>query len=391
MLTYVVSHENQKYVMQAVEELGRQVVNAVTANEFDYCAFMRQEAAQLGLIQELVVDADLAGAREDEFMQALVDFKMLYDARLIILAIGREPGDGLLDRIFSNGIYDIVTSVTNPADEIKKCLSEGYSYRDSIRFKTDGTAENKKSGKNAVRTVVKEKVVVKDRILKEACKVTVGFCGAQRRIGTTHMALNAASRLRANGFQVAAIEAAEKEESDFMAIADAYGCEVTDTGCFTLDGIDFYPKKTPQDIPGVMSAKYNFFVIDFGCFRDGMSGELLRCTLPVVAAGAKPWEVAALNGVFSRLEETALKELCYIFQFVPEDNRPDILENMAPLEQVYFSGYAPDPFGKEPQEALQELLKDYMPQEKAREKKRLNLKRIGGLLNHENRKKNKPE
>lgn len=145
MITYIVSYEKQRYVNQAVEETQQTIMNAIAGGEFDFLSFVKQQSEQIQVVSHILIDLDALKDSDEEFKQAINSFRMLYQAKIIILASGRSAGDTLLHDIFCTGIYDIITSSDEElAEEIKHCIVKGMTFKDSLKYKIEETEKDTK-------------------------------------------------------------------------------------------------------------------------------------------------------------------------------------------------------------------------------------------------------
>lgn len=370
MITYIVSYEKQRYVNQAVEETQQTIMNAIAGGEFDFLSFVKQQSEQIQVVSHILIDLDALKDSDEEFKQAINSFRMLYQAKIIILASGRSAGDTLLHDIFCTGIYDIITSSDEElAEEIKHCIVKGMTFKDSLKYKIEETEKDTKE-KNGRKPapVIKEKIIVKNKIQKTAYKETIGFAGAQNRIGVTHNAIMCAKALQRKGFRVALVESM-KEESAFISIKESYDVEEENEEYFQMQGICFYPNCFLQKLSYVLTQDFNFIVIDFGTYSESMVHEFMRCTIPVIVSGSKAWELEQMNGIFESQELPVLKSYHYLFNFTSGEVQEEIRFNMEPMEHVYFQEYIPDPFSDTVSQAFGEILKGYMTEEKVKTEK----------------------
>lgn len=371
MITYIVSFEKQRYVSQAVEETEQAVMNAIVEGDFDFSNFVKQQSEQIQVLSHLLIDLDAVKDSEEDFIQAINNFRMLYKAKIIILASGRIPGDRLLHDIFCTGIYDIaVSSGEELAADIRHCIKEGMTFKDSLKFKTDGPEKEGREGAGR-KTVpeTREKIIVKSKIQKTASKETIGFSGTQNRIGVTHNAIVCAKYLQKRGFRVALVES-PREESALLKIQDSYELDGGQNEYFQIQGISFYPDYELHKLSYVLTQDYNFVVIDFGLYTKEITSEFMRCALPVIVSGSKAWELEKMNRVFESQDLSILKSYYYMFNFTAEEVREEIRLNMQPMEHVCFQDYIPDPFSDQPSQAFDEMLKEYMPEERIMNEKR---------------------
>ena len=114
---------------------------------------------------------------------------------------------------------------------------------------------------------------------------TIGFFGADAGVGTTHLALAAAS------FAVAerGIPAAVVELSDKPCIA-ALDAKPGERDFFTADGVGYYPRASFERMPELLHGPYPYLMLDLGCKAEGWQ-EFLRCDLRYIVASLSLWRI----------------------------------------------------------------------------------------------------
>ena len=60
--------------------------------------------------QILAVDLSIVSNTDYEILNFFLKFRQLYDAKIIIVAIGRKVGDLILSKLVSDGIFNFITS-----------------------------------------------------------------------------------------------------------------------------------------------------------------------------------------------------------------------------------------------------------------------------------------
>ena len=363
MMSFIVSYDHQKVMTQVAEITDEQIMDAIVSNNFQLNDYIKKQDSILQATRNFVVDLEAVDNDPQMVVDAINSYLILYAGKLIIIASGRHPGDPLLSQIVSMGIYNICTSEDKEAlaEEIVYCIQSGKNYRDSGKFL------NVTDTKPAENTA-KEKIIVKNQTtvkrIADANKVSIGVSGTQSRIGTTTLAMHLAEVVKKRNFHACVVEVLENgKTSDFLSFMDSYDIEYKGEGIFQMDGIDYFSGCDLKSLPDIIAANYNFIVIDFGVFRKDIVSEFSRCTIPLLLAGTKPWEMPAVNHVFGQLDQKILEGVSFVFNFTPDNLRDDVRSGMQPLKKILFQPYHPDPFDTTSQSVADELLTRYMSSE----------------------------
>lgn len=361
-------------------------MSALVSNEFDFSDYVKKQAGQIENCKVLVVDIDAIKDAPDEFLQALNNCRMLCTTRIIILASGRVPGDENLNNAFCSGIYDIIVAENEAIEsELKHCILKGKKFKDSVRFQTIEKVEEE----NKPNTIIKEKLIVKNKVRKVANKETIGFIGVQSRTGVTHNTIVCAEYLKEYSFSVAVIEIKRDKPSDYKIIKEWFEIDNGDSSQFTLHDIDFYPDCELDDLHLILSKNYSFFLIDFGVYRKELENEFIRTGIPIVVGCSKPWEIENMNNIFSKIHIDFLQEFNYLFNFTQEDEKESLQENMKPMHKIFFQDYLENPFNGKEEGTFKTILKEYLPEVRISSSGNNFFNKIGGLLKKNDRKEEK--
>lgn len=201
--------------------------------EFSLKKFVIHEMKNLDHYSYVVVDLDALNDSEDEIIEAVIAFNMLYNPRLIILA--KEISNLFLYRIINEAnIYDIVINKEDKdfIETFRMCLEEGEQYRSNVR------------------SYVK-KINLKYSFPNEDVKILVGGIGSN--FNTTKTAINIATFLSEIG---AKVSFTEYNTGYLQKISKYYGFEDN-----SYKDISFFFN---GDIP----LNYNFNVIDIGILKE---------------------------------------------------------------------------------------------------------------------------
>lgn len=356
MIVYISSYRYKAIIEKAVTESGQAVLDSAVEERLEFRKYIKGQVNQYRLVTTLVVDLTCLADSETELAQAFSDFRLLFDeAQVIAFAPGREAGDTLLASLFQMGIYDLLVGGEDELEQgLRESLARRRSYRDSLGFRGEA-ASTGGAGE------VKEKIIIQNSILPTFRKITVGVLGAQGRIGTTHITIWMACFLAAQGYRVAAVECAGNPA--YPAIADSYEEVEQAAFGFRLQGVDFYPGRSPDGIAQIQQEDYHFILIDFGEAQPGRKADYGKCVRLAAVSGTRAWELDHIFKVFELFGEER-QRLDYIFNLADPGLEEGIRSNMEGLP-VYFSGFHPDCFRVSEdgqQEWMKGLFAEYLPQ-----------------------------
>ena len=175
----MITKENEKLISEVCLENNIEDYQILTtvANLYNFTV---TELKSLNNFTQLVIDITSINDTEKQLIDAIVTLKTIYmNLRITILAIGYQPGNTLLSKLFSESIFNFVTATEyhTQKEEFRKCLTVGNSYSDSIGYRYK---ENNKDTQ-------KSKVIIKKEYSKKRNSVRIGVVGTQTHIGTTHL------------------------------------------------------------------------------------------------------------------------------------------------------------------------------------------------------------
>ncbi len=343
--------------------------------------------------QILAVDLAIVSNTDDEILDFFLKFRQLYDAKIIIVAIGKKVGDLILSKLVSDGIFNFITSEDDflQKEEIKGCILGNNGYKDCVKFKIqEPTKEIKKTNKldkikdffNKAKiekqpkikyqqektepkpTIIeKEKIIEREKIVEKKVlvkpkinKLKIAVCGVCERMGTTTQAFLIANYLIKYGFNACYIEFNKKDV--IKNIKNFYDVLVDDKNRkISYKDLDIFANVTFEDLPQILSMNYEAFIFDYGEFLQTSEESFASADIRIVVSGAKFWEEKYIQNVFKICH--IYNDINFIFNFVDEDDRKFIVENMEDLK-VYFSDYAPNIFKIYNEEIYNEIFKDYL-------------------------------
>lgn len=210
----------------------RKMIVKKLLGEFSLKKFVIHEMKNLDHYSYVVVDLDALNDSEDEIIEAVIAFKMLYSPRLIILA--RDISMLLLYRIVNEAeFFDIVINKEdNFMEDFIMCFEDSEEYGKSIR------------------TYVK-KINLKYSFPYENVKILVGGIGSS--FNTTKTAVNISTFLSEIG---AKVSFTEYNIGYLQKISKYYGFEDN-----SYKDIEFF-------FNGDVPVSFNFNVIDIGLLKE---------------------------------------------------------------------------------------------------------------------------
>ncbi len=343
--------------------------------------------------QILAVDLSIVSNTDDEILNFFLKFRQLYDAKIIIVAIGKKVGDLILSKLVSDGIFNFITSEDDflQKEEIKACILGNNGYKDCVKFKIqEPTKEIEKTNKldkikdffnkakiekqpkikyqqektESKPTIIeKEKIIEREKIVEKKVlvkpkinKLKIAVCGVCERMGATTQAFLIANYLIKYGFNACYIEFNKKDV--VKNIKTFYDVLVDDKNRkISYKDLDIFANVTFEDLPKILSMNYEAFIFDYGEFLHTSEESFASADVRVVVSGAKFWEEKYIQNVFKICH--IYNDINFIFNFVDEAEQGFILKNMEELK-VYFSDYAPNIFKIYNEEIYNEIFKDYL-------------------------------
>ena len=364
----------------------------------------------------LAVDLSIIGNTDDEILEFFLKFRQLYDAKIVIVAIGRKVGDILLSKLVSESIFNFIISEDTflQKEEIKKCILGNNEYKDCVKFKVVEVTQNKENSnklniikgfldkinkskidnelpkngelsntddkkllENSIKENVKqedkepvkpqiiEKIIEREKVVEKKVivrpkininKLKIAVCGTCSRMGATTQAFLIANYLVKYKFNTCYIEANGK--NSLSNIKNFYEVSVDDKNKkISYKWLDIFANVTLEDLPNILSMNYEVFVFDYGEFLNTFEESFASADIRVVVSGAKFWEEEYIRNVFKICN--TYKDINFIFNFVDEDEKEFVLKNMKGLK-VYFSEYCPNIFKVYNEKIYKDILKNYL-------------------------------
>lgn len=299
------------------------------AGEFHLYRFVTRDMRSFAHITRLVIDLSSIRDTEKEIIDALSAFRTMYDARIIILADGRKPGDAFLSTLFDEGIRNFITSesIEGMRLEILDCLSDGgMRYEDALRFRIKEVTEGQA-----------EAVPMLSGNYRFTCNgLKVMVAGSTSKTGTTTVALNLAHFLANLGAATAYLEANEHGHILTLPIMHK-GIQEANGGIYEYKGVRYYPARQKYRF-----GDYQFNIIDIGVLKPELMELYRQADCRILCAPGKPYGLQDLLGVLNLLGESTANVLVHS---TPDNSREEFRRIVSSQNrQAFFPGYSPDLF-----------------------------------------------
>mgnify|MGYP002542490085 FL=1 len=316
----------QRLLEQDAEEISHLVYDMRVIGNIDQSlGLLERICVTISGIKIIVVAEGLSS--DSAFMR---DILTLVPAEQIVTNHGAE-----LKRVLNAMLCDaglIKDDQSEPPEEVPPALSEETSV-----------AEPASAGEVVIppsqvdRETARAHLILPKPRLRGRNATTIAVCGAGHRIGTTSQAMQLCLYVKAMGYKAAVIEMAESSLTPYTQISDEV--VLFDTKHFRIEGTDIYNDKT---CILATKTKYDYLILDYGAFGElSEVADYLRNDILVAVCGAKPSEVDLVSDIL-RVDNGTIH---YVFSFVPQRDRDDILKSMSPFdERTYFAGWTPDYF-----------------------------------------------
>lgn len=375
MVYYITTAEHLMLVKELCEK--NEIGFEYTTNIKDIKLFVNTEIKKLTHVKYFVIDIDCLQNTDKEIYDSICGMQyMTANARLIVVALGRTADDSLINALISRNICNIVMSNDEETakNEIKECMSKDGRKKETVSPLSDTpfapSAETNFTSPisnpyappvSAARTESIENISVPISIKSEIpaarqAFITIGVCGVEPHIGTTHHALALTAYLTNQRKKACYLES--NIHGDIQKMLDIYeGSSRTlqEDGSINWNGVMIYRDYSFLDI---LKMGYQFYVYDYGACREITSQEFVSNDIKILVSGSKPWEYYNYSKVIENL--ASVPDLYTIMNFsVPNQRKMLCLEELK--EQTYFADYSPSfLYGAENDGIYADILSGYL-------------------------------
>lgn len=326
MLLYLASDENKDVLDFLID---RRIIMKKLVGEVYFKKFVIHDMKNLDHYSYVVVDLEALNDSEDEIIEAIIAFKMIYNPRIIILA--KEINNLFLSRIVNEAnIYDVITS--SDMDEIRAsmemCLDQEEKFRDDIRKHI-------------------KRLNLKYSFTKKNVKILVA--GVKSVFGTTKTAINLATFLAEIG---ATVSYTEVNGSGYLKKISNY-YEFKDS---QYRDIVFFDN---GDVP----IDFNFNIIDIGLLKEKSLKNFKSEEIAEVRILCGATKESELNDLMKVLDDEGPK-IDVILNYASEKERNFARKSLKNKSNIYFNDDSIALFDTKNSQIYREILSKYIIENK---------------------------
>ena len=309
MILFIGKNENGFFASDIAKEFDESIVFTDSNNHIENVLSKFTEKDYT----HIIVDCNEFIDDYKTISQHLRNIKNVVKANIIIMAIGFDVESELIQALAVRGFRNFMTSVllSERKEQLKNCINNINSILDELP--TIETADE--NSNTFVSDVTNEKIA----------KKTIAFGGSTSRIGTTTQAIQYLKYLQYMGKAVCYVEMNNngfvKELSRIFEIP--YLDE--ELGKLSYQSITMFDK--PQNIDRIIKEPFEFFVYDFGSFKDKTFNlfSFVEKDIKVCVCGSKVDEIRDSNKL---IERTYNNDVFYLFNYTAETEQQDVLSLM---------------------------------------------------------------
>lgn len=254
---------------------------------------------------------------EEDLIESASFILKFYHARIIVFAPSGAGTSQLFGALFDMGLRELVdyNDTTDLGAELEQCLSmDGKGYAEAVQV---GITAQIETAWAYIRPILD---------IPEGLRLTIAIAGAQHRIGVTTQAFSMYHALVALGFTPCIVDV---EQSFIESLMMVYEDETEAEGSIVhIQGMDF-----SHDIQ--VGTGHNVFLYDLGVLHEAAAEIFRDCSLRVLCAGTKAWELPLLAEKLGTYRDD-IQMIVFSFASKSEEKRIGAMEIGS-----YTTAYAP--------------------------------------------------
>lgn len=336
MILYLTSNANVNLLDRV--EMEKELPVKKLIGQFSLLPFVVKDMRHFSHVQLFVIDRKAVLESDEEMVQALLSFQIMYEIRIIVIANGLPEGSPFLHQLIQAGVTNIVTatSIESMLGEIKECFSE----QGMQRFIPSISLQDMEQGNHSLQ-------IEKERYQFTCKNIRIAIAGSERRTGVTTTAMNLVFWIQERGGTACYVEAnTSKHLTHIIHLFDPN----KSGNAYVLGNADFYlTQKFNHD--------YNFIVIDCGVLGDLKLQEVFfHADIRLLCGSAMPYELPIFYRALERCKDLPVYA---VGMFVPENLKPYLRQMMN--KSIIFGDSSHDLFDSNVNSQLYfQLLKGHM-------------------------------
>lgn len=314
MILYLTSTKKVNLLDFIEEELELPVKKLI--GSFSLNSFVVKDMRFYSHVRYLAIDREAINETDEETVQALLSFQMMYEMRIIVISEGLPESSPFLQELIQADIQNVV--IAEKIDMIQDELRECFSEMGMLRHKTTGES-------NSLEAMPQLTAVEEATQFRFNCtNVIIAIAGCDRRVGVTTTAFNLVCWINAHGGSACYVEANSNNHLAHIIQLfkpDKFG------NAYSMEGSDFYiTKELNQD--------YNFIVIDCGMLKEQkIQDSFVNSDIRLLCSSAMPYEMVGFYRAMERCTDFSVQALGL---FVPDNIRPYISKSIS-QDILYFN------------------------------------------------------
>lgn len=325
----------------------------------DIRLFVKTEIKKLEHMKFFVIDIDCLDNSSKEIYDSICGMHYMTKAKVIVVALGRSKADDLIAALIESNACSVVLSkdMELAQKEIEAHITDDSTGKTPApSYSAPAFAQKPVSPISPSVSPRTAESIKREMPAVSKSLVTIGVCGIEPHVGTTHHALAITAYLTKRHKKACYLES--NIHGDIQKMLDIYqgsSSTLRDDGSINWNGFTLYHNYSFLD---VLERGYQFYVYDYGACHDITSQEFIANDIKILVSGAKAWEFYNYNKVINSLG--LVPDLYTIMNFsIPKQRSMLFIDEYK--EQTYFAEYAPSIFDDDVNYSIYEnILSRYM-------------------------------
>lgn len=165
-------------------------------------------------------------------------------------------------------------------------------------------------------------------------KRTIGIMGVNRGVGVTYTGMLLAYYFSTEKrVRTAYLEC--NNHLDFALMQEAYEWSKEDESSFSLDWISYYKQVTKGQIPDLLNADYECYILDFGTDFINSRDEFIRCSQKIIVADRAVWNQGKIINFLNTIVDIRGSEKWTYM--IPYANHTELMELASITDRRFFA------------------------------------------------------
>ncbi|MGC6589887.1 hypothetical protein ACPV3A_33770 [Paenibacillus sp. Dod16] len=337
MILYLTS-SNKVNLLDFIEEEFELPVKKLIGS-FSLNSFVVKDMRFYSHVRYLAIDRGAINETDEEMMQAILSFQMMYEMRVIVISEGLPESSPFLQGLLQADVPNVVTAeaIEMIQGELRVCFSEVGMLRRNPAGESISLDE--------IHQLSPVEEITQFRF--DCTNVTIAIAGFDRRVGVTTTAFNLVCWINAHGGSACYVEA--NTNNHLAHIIQLFKPDKSGNA-YSMEGSDFYMTKE-------LNHNYNFIVIDCGMLREPkIQDSFVNSDIRLLCSSAMPYELVNFYRAMKRCKDHSVITLGL---FVPDNIKPYLSQSIS--QDIIFCNASHDLFdSKTNGEIFKKILHAYL-------------------------------